>query len=94
MLYDDLSGDRFPIVLAANEISYLDVDSWRDLTYVSGVSNIPPSGGEGDIWFGDNTIAFTVVSDITAGGFEFTQNTFGTGTTDGTHWRSSGTVAL
>lgn len=55
MLYDDLSGERFPIVAGATEISYLDVDRWLDLTYVSGVSNLPPTGGEGDLWFGDNS---------------------------------------
>ncbi len=53
LLYDDLSGERIPIVTAATEISYLDTDNWRNLTYVSGASDLPPTGGEGDLWFGD-----------------------------------------
>ena len=55
LLYDGLSGERFPIVTAAQEISYLDTDSWVSLEYVSGTSNLPPTGGEGDLWFGDVT---------------------------------------
>ena len=51
-VYEDVSGDRFPIVTSQGTVSFLDHDSWVTLTYASGVSDLPPSGGENDTYLG------------------------------------------
>lgn len=51
-IYYDLAGTDYPVVMSAGTVSYLDTDTWTELTYVSGTSNLPPTGGDGDLWFG------------------------------------------
>jgi hypothetical protein len=51
--YDDVSGNPYPVVASKGTVSYFQDDgSWLSLTYASGVSNYPPSGGENDAVFG------------------------------------------
>ena len=68
LVYDAVEGGRYDLVASAATLSYLDGMVWRPLTYVSGVSNLPPSGGARDFWFGSsiylerqdaNVLAFT-----------------------------------
>lgn len=51
-VYDDVSGSRYPVVASDRIVAYLNGDSWDALAYVSGTSNLPPSGTENDRMFG------------------------------------------
>ncbi len=51
-LYDDVDGSVFPIVASQGTVAFLDNDSYTSLRYVSGTSNLPPTGGEDDTFFG------------------------------------------
>jgi len=51
-LYNDVSGVFLPVVESKRTISALNGNTWQTLTYVSGVSNLPPSGGQNDFFFG------------------------------------------
>jgi len=54
-VYNDLDGAQYVVATSQDTIAYLptDMGSWTTLRYVSGTSNIPPTGGEGDLFFGD-----------------------------------------
>lgn len=47
-LYNDVSGVQWPVVSSKATIAYLNGAAWTPLTYVSGVSNQPPTGGQND----------------------------------------------
>lgn len=51
-LYDDIAGVQYPVVASARTIGYLDGDAWGALLYVSGTSNLPPTGDQTNLWFG------------------------------------------
>lgn len=53
--YDDLAGARYPMVTSAGTVAYLDSDSWITLTFISSVSNLPPTGDDSDLWFGTSS---------------------------------------
>ncbi|KKN17318.1 hypothetical protein LCGC14_0967070 [marine sediment metagenome] len=50
--YDDVGGARFPIVTSQGTVAFLDNDSYVSLQYVSGTSNLPPTSGQNDQYFG------------------------------------------
>ena len=51
-LYNSVDGAFQPVVESKRTVSTLIGDTWQPLTYVSGMSNNPPSGGQNDFWFG------------------------------------------
>lgn len=51
-LYQDVAGVTFPVVSSRATFSILLGSDWQPLTYVSGVSNLPPTGGQNDLMFG------------------------------------------
>ena len=51
-IYHDLAGTDYPVVMSAETVSYLETDTWTELLYVSGTSNLPPTGSTGDLWYG------------------------------------------
>jgi hypothetical protein len=53
--YYDVSGTNYPMIASKATVAYLNSNTWTPLTYVSGVSNKPPSGGVNDLWFGTST---------------------------------------
>ncbi|KKM05699.1 hypothetical protein LCGC14_1751450 [marine sediment metagenome] len=60
--YDAIDGTIFPIVTSAGTVAVLVGDAYSTLGYVSGVSNLPPSGGQNDDFFG--TSVYLTRSDI------------------------------
>ena len=44
--YDDVGGASFPVVTSQDTVAFLDNDSYVSLQYVSGTSNLPPTGGQ------------------------------------------------
>lgn len=53
-LYQDLDGSAYPVVMSKDTVSFLESPSWMTMNYASGLSNLPPEGGENDHWFGDS----------------------------------------
>ncbi|KKM91687.1 hypothetical protein LCGC14_1226020 [marine sediment metagenome] len=51
-LYDDVDGSVFPVVASTGTVAFLDFNSYVSLQYVSGVSNLPPTGADNDNIFG------------------------------------------
>jgi hypothetical protein len=51
-LYVDVSGVEYPVVASKGTYASLVGSTWNKLTYVSGTSNLPPSGGINDLVFG------------------------------------------
>lgn len=48
--YSDVGGLLYPMIASKGTVAYLAGASWQALTYVSGTSNNPPSGGQNDFW--------------------------------------------
>lgn len=61
-LYDDISGGATPVVTSQDTVAYLQSQSFTSLTYISGTSNLPPTGGATDEYFG--TSVYLERSDI------------------------------
>src|SRR5512135_1560330 len=48
--YDGVDGAFYPMLASKSTVVYLNGTAWAALTYVSGTSNNPPSGGQNDLW--------------------------------------------
>ena len=66
-LYDDISGGATPVITSQDTVAYLENQSFTSLTYVSGTSNLPPTGGPTDEFFG--TTVYLERDDINLGVF-------------------------
>lgn len=54
--YFDITGNSYPMLLSKGTVAFFDpATGWTPLTYVSGVSNRPPTGGQNDRVFGTAT---------------------------------------
>jgi hypothetical protein len=53
-LYDDLNGTEYPVIGSRDTVAYLEGSEWVPLTYVSGTSDLPMSGGVNDPLFGSS----------------------------------------
>lgn len=51
-VYNDVNGAPYVVVASTDTVSYLNGSTWQPLTYVSGTSNLPLSGGANDLVFG------------------------------------------
>lgn len=66
-LYDGISGGAVPVITSQDTVAYLENQSFTSLTYVSGTSNLPPTGGPTDEFFG--TTVYLERTDINLGVF-------------------------